>query len=42
LKVAFTARGKVMSTIITIGAIVIFLVVIGYALNLIKALFKSK
>lgn len=31
-----------MNTITTLGAIIIFFVVIGFALNMIKELFKNK
>jgi hypothetical protein len=42
MRLFITWGALAMGTITTIGAIVVFLVVIGYALNMIKELFKSK
>jgi hypothetical protein len=41
-KLLFAQEGIAMSTITTIGAIIVFFVVIGFALKMIKELFKSK
>jgi hypothetical protein len=42
MRLFITWGALAMGTITTIGAIVIFFVVFGFALNMIKELFKSK